>query len=130
MRKNKMFKNVITIVLIAFALITIFMSSSVLFDWFEMRAKGGIYIPFLVKTNLTAGFICLIVAYGFIKSQNWAFWAMISVALLIFYALILSYVHIHTGGLYENKIIIVMIVRVLFTLMLAGFIYGFTNKEE
>lgn len=130
MKKDKTFKNVITIVLIAFALVTIFMSSSVLFDWFGMRGREGNYIPFLVKTNLTAGFLYLIVAYGFIKSQKWAFWAMLSVALLLFYTLALSYVHIHTGGLYENRTIIVMIFRILFTLLLAVFINGFTNRKD
>lgn len=129
MKKDKTYKYVVTTVLIAFALVTIFMSSAVLFDWFNIRTKEGNYIPFLVKTNLTAGFLYLIVAYGFINSRRWAFWAMLSIALLLFYAFMLSYVHIHTGGLYENRTLFAMIFRILFTLLFAGLIYGSTNKK-
>lgn len=130
MIENKTLKNVISIILIAFALITIFMSSAVLFDLFNIRGKQGNYIPFLVKTNLTAGFLYLIAAYGFIKSQKWSFWALLSIALLLFYTLALSYVHIHTGGLYENHSIIAMILRILFTLIIAGFVYNVTHRKD
>ena len=130
MKHNKTVKTTITIILIVFALVTIFMSSSVLFDWFGIRAKAGSYIPFIVKTNLTAGFLYLIAAYGFIKSQKWAFWAMLSVALLLFYASALSYVHIHTGGLYEDRTIVAMIFRIVFTLILAGFMYKGADKKD
>lgn len=129
MKKNKTIKNVIAIVLIVFAFATIFMSSSVLFDLFDMRAKVGNYIPFVEKTNLTAGFLYLLAAYGFMNSNKWAFWAMLSIALLLFYAFTLSYVHIHTGGLFENRTVIALIFRILFTLVFAGLLYRFTDKN-
>ena len=129
MKKDKIFKYIIAIVLIAFALVTIFMSSAVLFDWFGIRAKQGNYVPFVVKTNLTAGFLYLIAAYGFIESKKWAFWAMLSVALLLFYAFALFFIHMHSGGPYENRTIGIMIFRILFTLLLAGFIYGSVNRK-
>ena len=77
MKKNNTFKYIIAAVLIAFALISIFMSSAVLIDWFGIRAKQGNYVPFIVKTNLTAGFLYLIAAYGLIKSRKWSFWIML-----------------------------------------------------
>ncbi len=129
MDKNKTFKYIIAIVLIAFALLTVFMSSSVLFDWFGIRAKEGNYVPFIVKTNLTMGIIYLIVAYGFIKSKKWAFWLMLSAALFLFFAFAGFYIHIHTGGLYENQTIGAMTFRILFTLLFAGLIYITTNKK-
>lgn len=126
---NKTFKNSVAIALIAFALVTLFMSSSVLFDWFDIRAKQGNYVPFIVKTNLTVGLIYLISAYGFIKSNNWAFWAMLSAALLLVYALILFYIHMHTGGLYENHTIGAMIFRIMLTLLFAVLISLGTNNK-
>lgn len=129
MKKDKISKYIIAIVLITFALVTIFMSSSVLFDWFGIRAMQGNYVPFVVKTNLTAGFIYLIAAYGFINSKDWSSWAMLSVALLLFYALALFYLHMHSGGLYENRTLGALIFRILFTLLFAGLIYGSTNKK-
>lgn len=129
MKKNKTVKNIVAVVLIAFALVTIFMSSAVLFDWFDIRAKQGNYVLFIVKTNFTAGFLYLIAAYGFIKSYKWSFWVMLSIALLLFYTTALFYLHIHTGGLYESRTMVAIIFRVLFTLLLAGFIYGTTNRK-
>lgn len=123
MKKNKIFKYLVAGAIIVFALITIFVSSAVLFDWFGIRASQGNYVPFIVKTNLTAGFLYLFAAYGFIKSKNWAFWAMLSVGLLLFYAFTLFFVHMHSGGLYENRTIGAMIFRILFTLIFAVLIY-------
>lgn len=130
MKNDKAIKYIIAGVLIAFALITIFMSSSVLFDWFDIRAKQGNYVPFIVKTNLTAGFLYLIAAYGFIESKKWAFWAMLSIGLLLFYSFTLFFIHMHSGGLYENRTIGAMIFRILLTLLFAGLIYIYTNRKE
>lgn len=128
MKKNKVVKYVIAIIIVAFALVTLFMSSAVLFDWFGIRAKQGNFVPFIVKTNLTAGVLYLLVLYGFLKSEKWAFWVMLTAALILLYAFGLFYIHIHTGGLYENKTIAAMIFRILLTLSLSVFIYQNEKK--
>ncbi|HZH68941.1 MAG TPA: hypothetical protein VFD80_00635 [Flavobacteriaceae bacterium] len=130
MKKDKIYKNVIAAVLIAFALITIFMSSAVLFDWFDIRANQGNYVPFVVKTNLTVSFLYLIAAYGFIQLRKWSFWVMLSTLLLLIYAFALFYLHMHSGGPYETRTIGAMIFRILLTIILAGFIYEHTNREK
>lgn len=130
MKKDKIRKYIVATGLIAFAIVTIFMSSSVLFDWFGIRARQGHYVPFIVKTNLTAGFLYLLAAYGFIKSKNWAAWAMLSVALLLIYAFALFYLHMHSGGLYENRTIGAMIFRILITLVFAAILYSSLNKKS
>jgi len=119
---NKTSKKIITVTLVIFALITIFISSSVLFDWFDIRASQGNYVPFILKINLTVGILYLAVAYGFLKSLNWAFWVMLFAALLLIYAFGLLYLHIHTGGLYEVRTIGVMTFIILFTLIFAWLI--------
>lgn len=123
MHRKKVIRIIIALVLFLFAAVTLFMSSAVLFDWFGIRAKQGNFVPFIVKTNLTAGVLYLLVLYGFLKSEKWAFWVMLTVALILFYAFGLFYIHIHTGGLYENKTIAAMIFRILLTLSLSVFIY-------
>ncbi|WP_310993061.1 hypothetical protein [Aequorivita marina] len=120
MKNNKTYKYIIAIILIAFALVIIFMGSSVLFDWFGIRANQGNYVPFVVKTNLTVAFIYLLAVYGFLHSKKWASWAMLSAALLLVYALTLLYLHIHSGGPYETRTVAVLIFRILFTLVFAG----------
>lgn len=130
MKKLTIYKNLLAFAIIAFALLTIFMSSSVLFDWFGIRAGQGNYVPFIVKTNLTAGILYLIVVFGFLKAEKWAYWAMLSIALLLILAFTLFIVHIQTGGSYESKTIGAMIFRILFTLLLAGLIYGLVNRKK
>lgn len=129
MKNNRVLKYSTTIILIAFALLTIFMSSSVLFDWFGIRTKEGNYVPFIVKTNLTMGIIYLIAAYGSIKSKKWPFWLMLSAVLVLLFAFVAFYIHIQSGGLYETKTIGAMTFRIVFTLLMAGLIYITTNKK-
>ncbi len=129
MKNNRVLKYSTTIILIAFALLTIFMSSSVLFDWFSIRTKEGNYVPFIVKTNLTMGITYLIAAYGSIKSKKWAFWLMLSAVLVLLFAFVVFYIHIQSGGLYETKTISAMTFRIVFTLLMAGLIYIITNKK-
>lgn len=130
MKKYYSYKNIVAGILIVFALVTLFMSSSVLFDWFGIRAKQGNYVPFVVKTNLTAALIYLIAAYGFINSKKWASWAMLSVALLLFYALSLFYLHMHSGGPYENRTLYALIFRIIFTLVFAGLLSFNSGKTK
>ncbi|TQD36980.1 hypothetical protein [Haloflavibacter putidus] len=129
MERKKVIRIIIALVLFLFAAVTLFMSSAVLFDWFGIRAKQGNFVPFIVKTNLTAGVLYLLVLYGFLKSEKWAFWVMLTVALILLYAFGLFYIHIHTGGLYENKTIAAMAFRILLTLIISGFIYINLNKR-
>lgn len=128
MDKKNIFRNSLTIALIIFALLTVFMSSAVLFDWFGLREIQGNYVPFVVKSNLTAGFIYLISVYGFLKSQKWVFWALLSAALLLIYTSVLYYVHTHTGGLYETRTMGALIFRTVLTLVFA-FLINFENNR-
>lgn len=129
MKKYITYKYVVAGILIAFALVTLFMSGAVLFDLFGVRASQGNYVPFIVKTNLTAGFLYLIAAYGFVNSKKWAPWAMLSIALLLFYALALFYLHMHSGGLYENRTLVALIFRIVFTLVFAALLNVNTTKK-
>lgn len=130
MARSKKVKNGIVAVLLIFAFISVFMSSSVLFDWFGIREKAGVFIPFMVKINLTVGLLYFLIAYGFIKAQQWAPWAMLGVTLLLCYTFALFYLHVHTGGLYEQSTIVVMALRILFTLVFARLIYVYTEIED
>jgi hypothetical protein len=44
------------VIITLFALITLFMSTSVIFDLFGIRAKEGNYVLFVVISNFIAGF--------------------------------------------------------------------------
>ena len=123
MKKNRTFRYIIAIVLIAFALLTLFMSSSVIFDWFGIRAKEGDYVPFIVWINFTAGFLYLIAAFGFINFQKWTLWILSATAALLFIALMGLLLHIDKGGAFELKTVGAMGFRIILTIVFAVLAY-------
>lgn len=123
MKKNRTFRYIIGIVLIAFALLTLFLSSSVIFDWFGIRAKEGDYVPFIVWTNLTAGFLYLIAAFGFFNFQKWTFWVLSLTAAFLFIALMGLLLHIDRGGDFELKTVGAMGFRIVLTIVFAVLAY-------
>jgi hypothetical protein len=59
------------ILLTGFGLLTLFLSTSVIFDLFGIRAKEGNYVLFVVWSNFISSILYLLAAYGFIKSKKW-----------------------------------------------------------
>ena len=123
MKKNKILIYAISIVLIAFAVSTLFMSSSVIFDWFGIREKEGNYVPFIVWTNFIAGFLYLIAAFGFLTSKRWTFWVLAITILLLIIALIFLLVYINGGGVHEMKTPSAMGFRIAMTLIFSVLAY-------
>ena len=122
---KKSLPYLIAIVLAAFGLLTLFLSSSVIFDLFGIRAKEGNYVLFVVWANFISSLLYLFAAYGFIKNKKWTIRLLgISVIILIVTFVMLK-IHINSGGLYETKTIGAMIFRTITTLVfvvLANFI--------
>jgi hypothetical protein len=104
------------ILLIAFALLTLFLSSSVLFDLFGIREKEGDYVLFVVWANFVSSLLYLFAAYGFLKQKKVTFNILSISALILIMALVGLFVHINSGGLYETKTIGAMIFRISITL--------------
>ena len=55
---------ILLIFLLLFGAVTLFMSSSVLFDWFGIREKEGNFVTLIVWANLICGVLYLIAAFG------------------------------------------------------------------
>lgn len=70
-------KNVILYLVVAiltgFGLLTMFLSTSVIFDLFDVRAKEGNYVLFVVWSNFISSFLYLFSVYGLLTSKNWTF---------------------------------------------------------
>ena len=117
------------IILTLFALITLFMSSSVIFDLFGIREKEGNYVLFIVITNFICGFIYLVAAYGMFFGRTW------TTRLLVFATSILtiSFVgliwHILNGGIYEQQTVKAMLFRIAITAVFGGLSWRFTSAE-
>ena len=101
--------------LAAFGLITLYLSSSVIFDLFGVRMKEGNYVLFVVWANLICSLLYLAAAWGFIQIKKWTVLPLgISTVILLFAFAGLLF-HINTGGIYETKTIGAMIFRIILT---------------
>tara|TARA_R110000764_G_scaffold240089_1_gene342304 strand:+ start:77618 stop:78016 length:399 start_codon:yes stop_codon:yes gene_type:complete len=128
MIKRKKFRYVVIAVLTAFALLTLFLSISVILDWFGIRAKEGNYVPFVVWANFLCSWLYLLSAYGFIKLRKWTHKILIAAAMILIAALIGLFFHINNGGLFETKTIGALFFRTGLTLVFAFLAYLTTVK--
>ncbi len=109
--------------LAAFGLLTLFLSSSIIFDWFGIRAKKGNYVLFVVWANFICSLLYLLSAYGFLKLKKWTLKLLIASVLILILALIGLFIHIKSGGLYETKTIGALFFRITVTLVFVLFAY-------
>jgi hypothetical protein len=119
-----------SIVITLFALLTLFMSGSVIFDLFGIRAKEGNYVLFIVVSNFVCGIIYLFAAVGLYAQKKWTTRLLIlSVVILIlgFNGLLL---HISSGGLYETQTVKAMIFRISITLLFAGVSWYYISRQS
>ncbi len=105
MKNKKIINTVSATILALFALLTLFLSSSVIFDWFGIRAKEGNYVLFIVWANFICSILYLFAAYGFLKRANWTFWILIIALSVLIIAFIALQFHISNDGIYEAKIV-------------------------
>lgn len=103
-------------VLAAFGLLTLFLSSSIIFDLFGIRAKEGNYVLFVVWANFVSSLLYLSATYGFIKAKKWTVLSLGTSVLLLILTFIGFLIHVETGGKYETKTMGAMIFRIAVTL--------------
>jgi hypothetical protein len=114
---KKLLRYFLAIILTLFGLLTLFLSSSVIFDWFGIRAKEGNYVLFVVWANFISSILYLGAVIGLIQLKKWTTNLLgVSVAFLVM-AFLGLLMHINNGGLHETKTIGAMIFRTLLTLI-------------
>lgn len=129
MKAKKNINTLSAIILALFALLTLFLSSSVIFDWFGIRAKEGNYVLFIVWTNFICSVLYLFAVYGFIKRVKWTFWVLIIALVILLIAFIALQFHISNGGTYEEKTIGAMVFRMLVTFIFLLLAFYNINKQ-
>ncbi len=118
------------IILTLFALITVFMSGSVIFDLFGIREKEGHYVLFIVISNFICGFFYLMAAYGLFVRKKWTtHLLLVSTAILLLSFAGLLW-HINTGGIYEQQTIKAMLFRISITILFTGISWRYISKEN
>jgi hypothetical protein len=128
---KQVIQYIIAILLAAFGLLTLFMSSSVIFELFGIRAKEGNYVLLVVWANFLSSILYLVAAYGFMKDRNWTIKPLGISAIVLFFAFIGLFIHVNSGGIYESKTIGAMLFRMTVTIVftvLAFFVISKNNK--
>jgi hypothetical protein len=118
------------IVLTLFALITLFMSSSMIFDWFGIREREGNYVLFVVVANFICGLIYLVAVYGLILKKRWATYLLILSVTILILTFIGLWFHINSGGLYETQTIKAMLFRISVSSLFAGIAWYLLGKNS
>ena len=114
-------KFILISILVLFGFLTLFLSSSVIFDWFDIRAKEGNYVLAVVWANFVASWLYLMTALGIIQNKTWIVYPLALAVAVLVVGQILFFIHIVDGGLYETKTVGAMIFRIVFTLLLTVF---------
>ena len=119
-----------SLILAGFGLLTLFLSSSVIFDWFGIRAKEGNYVLFIVWANFISSLLYLISTYGFLKIKSWTFKTLSVATVILIVALIGLFIHIYSGGIYETKTVFAMLFRISVTIAFTVIAYFSINKKK
>ena len=101
--------------LIAFGLLSLFLTSSVIFDLFGIRAKEGNYVLLIVWANFISALLYLVAAYGLIKEKRWSVITLSASFLILIIAFFGLTIHITKGLPYELKTVSAMIFRISIT---------------
>lgn len=117
-------------ILVGFGLLTLFLSSSVIFDLFGIREKEGNYVLFVVWANFISSIIYLISIYGLLASKKWTYKGLAISTVILAITFIAFQFHIQSGGIYENKTSGALIFRIALTLAFTLFAYFTINKKE
>ena len=117
-------------ILAAFGLLTLFLSTSVIFDLFGVRAKEGNYVLFVVWANFISSLIYLFAAYGFIKNTKWTSRLLGISAIVLLLAFVGLFIHINAGGIYETKTIGAMAFRTTVTFVFSALSYFTITKNN
>lgn len=104
-------------ILALFAMLTLFLSSSIIFDWFGIRAKEGNYVLFIVGVNFSCAILYLTAVYGFMFKKLWTFKVLLTALFILLLGFMGLAIHISYGNLYETKTVGAMIFRIAFTII-------------
>lgn len=112
---------VLAFFLSVFGILTLFLSTSVIFDLFNIRAREGNYVLFVVWSNFISSILYLFASYGFLKSKKWTATLLGISTVVLTVAFIGLKIHANFGGLFETKTIGAMVFRIsvsfIFTLL-------------
>ncbi len=129
MKNRKILPYILAALLAVFGLITLFLSSSIILDLFNVREQEGNYVLLVVWANLLCSLLYLAAAYGFTQRKRWTLSLLLASTGVLLLAFVGLLIHINSGGLYETKTIGALIFRAIVTLIFALMAWLIINKN-
>lgn len=126
----KILKIIQSLLLTGFGAMSVFMTLSIIFDWFGIREKEGNYVLFIVYTNLICGLIYLYAAYNNWKKQQNSFYMLAIATGLLIVAFVALQVYASNGGIHEAKTINAMLFRIGFTAVMVAISFFILKKSN
>lgn len=114
----KTIKIVLCLFLLLLGFASVFMTTSIVFDLFGIRAMEGNYVLFIVYANMICGFLYLYSAYAIWNMQKSAVWALGIAVLILIFSFIWFGLYIREGGVYEMQTVKGMSFRTIITLIM------------
>ncbi|MBI5625885.1 MAG: hypothetical protein HY935_01590 [Nitrosomonadales bacterium] len=109
----------ISLVAVVFGLLTIKEGGAVLFGDEAARIAAGNYVPFVLWFNFVSGFAYVVAGIGLWLQQRWSAWLAAAIATAIVLTFTAFGMHINSGGAYEQRTVIAMIMRTLVWVVIA-----------
>ncbi len=94
-----------------FGLLTIKSGGSILFGPQSARSAAGNVVDFVLWFNFSAGFLYIFCGFGLWTQKNWAVSLSGLIALMTLLVFLALGVHIISGGMFENRTVAAMILR-------------------
>lgn len=104
-------------ILALFAGITLFLSTSVIFDLFDMRSREGHFVNFVVRANMAASLLYFAAVYGWIHRRPWTAPVLLITAAMLIATFCAFRIYTAGGGLHETKTFGALIFRIVLTLV-------------
>lgn len=130
MKIQKGLRYLSAIILTGFGLLTLFLSTSVIFDLFGIREKEGNFVLTVVWANFICSFLYLFSAYGFVTMKKWTTILLSIASAILIIAFIYLKIHISSGGMYETKTVGALIFRFSLTILFTFVAYFTINKNN
>ena len=114
---------IISLVAIAFGLLTLKSGGEVLFIDGAGREAAGNFVPYVLWSNFILGFLYIIAGIGIWLQKRWAVWLALFILAVTLTVFAIFGVHVLQGGLFEQRTVGAMVLRSVVWLVISAFAY-------
>lgn len=130
MMKNRNLQKFSAVILSAFGLITLFLTLSIFFDLFGVRAMEGNYVLFVIIANFICSLLYLLAGIGFWTQKMWTTNVLVFSTVILLITFIVFNIYTSNGGLHEQKTFGALIFRTSITFAFSVIAYFSIKKSR